>query len=335
MGFRHVERNKCVGCGLCYSVCRFEAIDMVTDEFSFVPELIEENCTDCGECAAVCPGVNILDYPGKFGEIKRCLICTARDEAVRHSSSSGGACRSILAALLEKGLVDRVIITRATDDPYKPETIVTGEISDLMSDRLNSILSPTSPLTAIKNLDKGLKYAFVGLPCHIAGLALCPEIKQNIYLTIGIFCYLTPSFKFVEAFINDMPERSGVVGLRYRGAGWPGKTIAYHRNGMTSEYGFIEVWHKYNYDRAFQLSRCGECTYYSSEFADISIGDPWHLLGQDQNGSSLVLIRSKTGEDVIKASESWINIREVAHGEEAMGFHDYNSQAKQENRVKK
>ena len=59
MGFRHVERQKCVGCGLCYSVCRLAAIETVKDEFNYVPWLIEENCTDCGDSSKVCPGINI------------------------------------------------------------------------------------------------------------------------------------------------------------------------------------------------------------------------------------------------------------------------------------
>jgi NAD-dependent dihydropyrimidine dehydrogenase PreA subunit len=59
MGFRHVERQKCVDCGLCYSVCRLVAIETIKDEFSYGPWLIEENCTDCGDPLKVCPGINI------------------------------------------------------------------------------------------------------------------------------------------------------------------------------------------------------------------------------------------------------------------------------------
>ncbi|MGP8153732.1 MAG: Coenzyme F420 hydrogenase/dehydrogenase, beta subunit C-terminal domain [Smithella sp.] len=332
MEFRHIERNKCMGCGLCFSVCQFEAIEIVKDEFGFIPRLIEENCTDCGDCTQVCPGINVLDYPGKFGAIHNCLLCSAKDEAIRYAASSGGACRAIMAALLDKGHVDRVIVTRATGDPYEPETIITDKISDLMSDRLNSIYSPSSPMAALKDLGEGFRYAFIGLPCHIAGLKLCPEIRKKIFVIVGIFCNHTPSFKFVDKFIHDKSGDRGVDRIRYRGDGWPGKTIVFQKNGSTSEFGFPDMWYKYNYNREFQLNRCSECTYYSSEFADISIGDPWHLIGQDQEGSSLVLIRSEKGTYVMNASESWVNMKTVSNIEEAMRFHDLTSQVKQENK---
>ena len=78
--------------------------------------------------------------------------------------------------------------------------------------------------------------------------------------------------------------------------------------------------------------RVGKFTYYSAECSDISIGDPWHMLGHDQDGSSLVLIRSKKGEDVINTSESSMTIKEVTNFEEVMQFHELNSQIKQQNK---
>lgn len=63
--------EKCIGCGVCVSVCPFEAIDMVDDK-----AFITEKCTACGACVEECPveaiekeeekkrGVNIEEYEG-------------------------------------------------------------------------------------------------------------------------------------------------------------------------------------------------------------------------------------------------------------------------------
>ncbi len=44
--------NGCIGLGTCVEACMFEAMRMGSNG---VPEIIEERCTACGRCAAVCP----------------------------------------------------------------------------------------------------------------------------------------------------------------------------------------------------------------------------------------------------------------------------------------
>ena len=47
-----VDREKCTGCGLCISVCRYNALVMVGN----VVTVIEmEECDWCTQCEAVCP----------------------------------------------------------------------------------------------------------------------------------------------------------------------------------------------------------------------------------------------------------------------------------------
>jgi len=331
--FRNIPREKCIGCGLCFAVCKFNAIKMTEDESGFMPGLIDIACTNCGMCSKVCPGINVQKYNGKLGDVSRYVVSHARDENVRYAASSGGTVRSILISLLEKKIVDKVIITRATDDPYHPETIITDSIADLYSDRLNSIYSPTSPLAALKNLDKNLKYAFVGLPCHIAGLKCSPGIKKNIFVSIGIFCSHTPSFAFVNTFLKQLSPDGEVRSLRYRGLGWPGKTKLIFADGKFETMHFPAMWHKYNYNKVFQQSRCRTCTYYSAEFADISIGDPWSLSGKDHAGSSLIFIRNKIGEDAVAAAAERITAAEVNGAElkSILKFHEHSAESKQKN----
>jgi coenzyme F420 hydrogenase subunit beta len=318
-----VSRHQCIGCGLCFSVCSFNAITMTHDDSGFIPQLHQSSCTQCGLCLKVCPGINILEYPGTLGTIEKTIVTHAKDPEVRHNASSGGTCRSILISLLEKKIVDSVIITRATDDPYMPETIITDSAEDLSDERLNSIYSPTSPLSALKGLDKNKKYAFVGLPCHIAGLTLAPHIKKHIHATIGIFCSHTPGFDFLNCFIHDVSHEGGIQRISYRGDGWPGKTTLHFADGGSAGMRFPAMWHRYNYGKQFQQSRCSTCTYYSAEFADISIGDPWSLAGKDSEGLSLVFIRSTRGMEIVEAAMDRIDAEEIAgtKKDEILKFH--------------
>ena len=328
---KFVKREQCMGCGLCFSVCKFNAITMSQDDISFLPKLNEDTCNFCGKCFIACPGANVISYQGKLGDIMNIYVTHAKNSNIRHAASSGGTCRSILISLLEKKIIDKVIITRATDDPFNPETIITASVEDLATDRLNSIYSPTSPLSSLKGIDKNMKYAIAGLPCHIAGLALSKDFRKNIYLSIGIFCSHTPSFQFVKSYLHDLPRKENVQRLSYRGKGWPGKSTVYYKNGKSFSIWFPAMWHKYNERKNFQIPRCGSCTYYSAEFADISIGDPWSLVKEDKSGSSLVFVRTTRGQDVMGEAAALINITEVKPDQRTsiLKFHEDSATFKQ------
>ena len=85
--FRDIPRQRCIGCGLCYSVCKFNAITMVQDDTGFAPQLIESTCVDCGMCSKVCPGINVLSYPGLLGDVRKIVVSHAKNPNIRHAAS--------------------------------------------------------------------------------------------------------------------------------------------------------------------------------------------------------------------------------------------------------
>ena len=52
-----VDREKCLGCGVCESICPYHAIKIGNDE---IAEVIETTCKGCGVCAASCPAKAIV-----------------------------------------------------------------------------------------------------------------------------------------------------------------------------------------------------------------------------------------------------------------------------------
>ncbi len=54
----HVDKNKCIACGLCVSDCRWRAIKIVDGK----ADLDETRCAKCGHCIAICPQNAIAGY---------------------------------------------------------------------------------------------------------------------------------------------------------------------------------------------------------------------------------------------------------------------------------
>ncbi len=59
-----IEEDKCIGCGRCQEVCRFEAVVKEEDKF----RIKEITCEGCGACKLACPQEAINSYQGKNGE---------------------------------------------------------------------------------------------------------------------------------------------------------------------------------------------------------------------------------------------------------------------------
>ena len=51
INFPVLDETKCIGCGDCMSVCRYDAIHFENGK----PVIDIEKCTGCGECTDICP----------------------------------------------------------------------------------------------------------------------------------------------------------------------------------------------------------------------------------------------------------------------------------------
>lgn len=59
-----IDQEKCIKCGKCADVCRFDAIPVINNQYVVKPL----NCEGCGYCARVCPVNAINMLPQKAGQ---------------------------------------------------------------------------------------------------------------------------------------------------------------------------------------------------------------------------------------------------------------------------
>jgi len=58
----HVDKDLCVGCGLCSSLCPYEAIEIVAEDGKRRSKVNEALCKGCGTCVAACPSGAMDQY---------------------------------------------------------------------------------------------------------------------------------------------------------------------------------------------------------------------------------------------------------------------------------
>lgn len=317
-----VEYQLCTGCGLCAFVesNRFEMRD--TLKYGRRPFLVENPVNESGEAIAVCPGVNlsrskdtsgeIIDdmYSG-WGNIYKVREGYASDNLIRVKGSSGGLTTVLAQYCLDKEYVNEVIHTAAKEDnPVFNKTVISNCKEDLLR-AAGSRYSPASPLEGLsytRNNEK--KYLVIGKPCDIAGVnnysQRYPEFNKKVVLKIAFFCAGTPSLYGNIKFLNSkgIDDISKIKSLHYRGDGWPGNWRVSYKESNQSDKTVIDTYaSSWGFLQKYRQWRCYICPDHSGEFADIAFGDPWYKnIKDDPKGKSLIITRTKKGEELIQAA---------------------------------
>jgi coenzyme F420 hydrogenase subunit beta len=148
---------------------------------------------------------------------------------------------------------------------------------------------------------------FIGKPCDATALRkarkMRPELDRNVGLSIGIFCAGTPALKGSIDLLEKLGvDADSVAELRYRGRGWPGNFSVMMRDSQLPprEISYLDAW---GFLQRYRPFRCHLCADGTSEFADISCGDPWYRkLQEGEAGSSLVLARTEKGREILQGA---------------------------------
>ena len=163
------EKQLCSGCTACASICPKECIRMVTDKEGFLyPEVVQEQCVNCGACEKVCSIKNpVLEEKTE----QKAYLVQHRDESVRMESTAGGAFTAIATAVIEK---EGIVFGATYDEKFQVYHTYVENVKGLRKFRnskyVQSKLGDT--FKQVKNFLKENRWVcFSGTPCQIEGLS--------------------------------------------------------------------------------------------------------------------------------------------------------------------
>jgi coenzyme F420 hydrogenase subunit beta len=327
-----VRWRLCLGCGACAVAC--ERGNIFLEDIPGVgirPRMRGGDCDMCGKCLESCPGVGIVhgsrngfeacleELRDGWGPILEIYEGYAADPEIRRFGSSGGAAAALSLFCVESGLAGGVLHVGNDDEhPWRNKTVVSRTRREILS-RTGSRYSPASPCEGLGEIRHASSpHVFIGKPCDIQGLrkteALASELREKVGLAIGIFCAGTPATMGVLDLLAGLQiSREDLQDVRFRGDGWPGSFSVRLKDGSRcpSELSYAESW---GFLQKYRPFRCYLCPDGTSEFADISCGDPWYMEpAGDDPGQSLVLVRTQRGREVLQRSmeAGYLNLKRV------------------------
>lgn len=316
----------CNFCGTCVGLCPSGALE--SDYERGKPVFDESKCTRCSLCYRHCQGIEVdfqaLDasFAGEerldeyIGYYRRCYLGYSNDDRIRRGGASGGTVTRLLVYLLEKGLVDGVIIPRQKPDQkwlFRPE-IVTDVSIVKKSAQSKYCLIPTNEILGALS-DRSGRFAMVALPCQIHSIRKLQNEgnrdAQKLAYLFGLICGYNMEYGATVFGMRKLRiRREQVVDVKYREHGsWPGGMSFTLAGGEKRGINFFN----YHYLNAVYLpNRCRLCPDFYGNYSDLSFGDSWllRLLGEGMDehgipkGWSSIIARTERGVSLLKKAES-------------------------------
>lgn len=315
------NKKACCGCGACAQACPVNCIRMAADAEGFrYPEVDEAKCIQCGLCQKICP---VMHKNSRISSTPKAYAAYNLDEKVRMASSSGGVFSLVAEHVLAgNGVVYGAALTkdqkvrhiRVTD----PEAMAALRGSKYVQSDTDGIY-----LQVKRDLDAGRPVLFTGTPCQVAGLRSFLRKEYDNLFCMDIICHGVPSPMVWEKYVahreNIAESPVTQISFRNKSQGW--KTYAVNF-GFSNDAEYLEDYRKDAFMRAFLQDLCLRPSCYACAFktanriSDMTLADFWGIENvcpemDDDKGTSLVLLHSKTGEMLFEAIRGNLRYREV------------------------
>ena len=311
-----ISAGLCSQCGGCVSFCSANKLGALEVSPDGAPRYLDqEKCLKCGLCYSICTQVDELDeelrekfsWVPPMGRYERVVSARTTNHEIRSVCTDGGVVTSLLAYMLDYHLIDGAVVSRFVG-PFKRVPMIAANREDILNSAGSDFSTPThvgvvgdeysthSPgAFAIKELTSSMradKLALVGTPCqvHTISKMQCLNIvpADVVKYTIGLLCM--ENFTFPSLAKQEIEAKIGVNIDDIKKLNIKEDLIVSLTNGESVHIPF-DVVHE------FARPACLKCAEFANDFADISVGG----LGS-ADGYTTVLIRTEAGQKIYQSA---------------------------------
>ena len=218
-----LDKNKCVGCTACVSICPQHCLEVLQDEFGFYYPKIKDSgkCVECHLCENVCP---VKKTEANAYTIPKAYSAFSLSKDIQANSSSGGIFTELSLAVLQR---NGIVYGAAYDENWKVKHIVIDQAERmymLQGAKYSESFLDNTFLDIKEHLKSGRLVLFSGTPCQVAGLKSFLSDKYENLICVDFVCHGIPSPMAWSEYIeskkitkNCKPIR---INQRSKNTGW-------------------------------------------------------------------------------------------------------------------
>jgi coenzyme F420 hydrogenase subunit beta len=309
------EPGLCHHCGGCVAFCtaiNYGALELDKDGRPRYRNM--EKCIECGICYSICPVIHELDediknlasWSAPMGRVMGNAVARASDPEVRARGTDGGVVTALLLHLFDRGRIDAAIVSK-TVGPFQRRPWLALSREDIAAaagfhfDTIPSLKHFSETFTtyspSIVEL-QGMarmplrRVAFVGTPCQINALRRMEVLgvvpSDAIKFHFGLFC--AGNFQFGAEQRQRLEQIGNFAWAEVSKVNLKEELLVHLKNQETRAIPLNQLDFMKRY-------ACQFCDDYAAEFADLSFGG----LGAPE-GWTTIFIRSPLGRAVLASA---------------------------------